>query len=71
MVTKVPCLFFSDQAPFDPNAKADRFYINVEVRQRFEGIFLVFISFLNSILNLFVLLCFILFNLFFYIQFLI
>ena len=32
MVTKVPCLFFSDQAPFDPNAKADRFYINVEVR---------------------------------------
>lgn len=24
-------LAFSDQAPFDPNAKADKFYINVEV----------------------------------------
>ena len=33
ILIKLTLLFFSfpDQAPFDPNAKADKFFINVEV----------------------------------------
>ena len=30
-------LSFSDQAPFDPNAKADKFYINVEVGLKYRS----------------------------------